>query len=102
MNSTVIKRSIKLDGRKTSISLEDAFWRGLKDIASSQSVTISNLVGAINAKRQQRNLSSAIRIFVLEHHRNKDRSVVPIPLHSGAVSSDESRTPTWRGFARRG
>ena len=69
MKSPVIKRSIVIAGHKTSVSLEDAFWRGLKDIAASRHVTLSDLVGAIDSERQHGNLSSAIRLFVLEHYQ---------------------------------
>jgi predicted DNA-binding ribbon-helix-helix protein len=71
MKSSVIKRSIVLDGHKTSVSLEDAFWTDLKEIAQSEHVTLSKLVAAIDAMRKQNNLSSAIRLFVLEHFQNK-------------------------------
>jgi len=71
MKSTVIKRSIVLDGHKTSVSLEDAFWSELKEIAHFEHVTLSKLVTGIDAMRKQSNLSSAIRIFVLEHLQNK-------------------------------
>jgi predicted DNA-binding ribbon-helix-helix protein len=67
MISTVAKRSIILAGHKTSVSLEDAFWRGLKDIASSRRMTMSDLVSSIDLDRQQGNLSSALRLFVLNH-----------------------------------
>jgi predicted DNA-binding ribbon-helix-helix protein len=69
MKSSVIKRSIAVDGHKTSISLEDAFWSDLKDIAHSQQTTLSKLVAKIDETRQG-NLSSAIRLFILEHMRN--------------------------------
>jgi len=78
MKSSVVKRSIGIGGHKTSVSLEDAFWSDLKDIATSQSVTLSELVGAIDARRQQNNLSSAIRLFVLEHfQKTKANTLVP-------------------------
>ena len=67
MKSPVVKRSIVIAGHKTSVSLEDAFWRGLKDIAAGRRVTLSDLVGAIDSERQPGNLSSAIRLFVLGH-----------------------------------
>jgi len=66
MKSLVVKRSINIDGHKTSVSLEDAFWNDLKEIAHAQEATLSELVGKIDEKRQG-NLSSAIRLFVLEH-----------------------------------
>ena len=70
MKSSVVKRSIVLDGHKTSVSLEEAFWTELKNIARLQGLTLSKLVGAIDATRQRSNLSSAIRLFVLEHFQN--------------------------------
>ncbi|MDR3423302.1 MAG: ribbon-helix-helix domain-containing protein [Xanthobacteraceae bacterium] len=71
MKSPVVKRSIVIAGHKTSVSLEDAFWRGLKDIATSRRVTLSDLVGAIDSERQHGNLSSAIRLFVLSHFQTR-------------------------------
>ena len=70
MKSPVIKRSIVIAGHKTSVSLEDAFWKGLKDIADDRDVTLSDLVSSIDTDRQHGNLSSAIRLFVLDHYRN--------------------------------
>lgn len=71
MKSPVIKRSIVIAGHKTSVSLEDAFWRGLKDIAGTRDLTLSELVAAIDSERRHGNLSSAIRLFVLDHYRNQ-------------------------------
>ena len=67
MKSSVVKRSVVIGGHKTSISLEDAFWSHLKDIAHAQRATLSALVAKIDETRQHNNLSSAIRLFVLEH-----------------------------------
>jgi predicted DNA-binding ribbon-helix-helix protein len=69
MKSPVVKRSIVIAGHKTSVSLEDAFWRGLKDIATSRRMTLSDLVGSIDSERKHGNLSSAIRLFVLNHYQ---------------------------------
>lgn len=66
MNSTVTKRSVVIAGRKTSISLEDEFWNGLRAIAHHQQRTLSSVVGEIDQKRNG-NLSSAIRVFVFGH-----------------------------------
>jgi predicted DNA-binding ribbon-helix-helix protein len=87
MKSPVIKRSIVVGGHKTSVSLEEAFWSGMKDIAGERGNTLSDLVSEIDGNRQQGNLSSAIRLFVLEHF--KDRAVSPAgqfaqqPNHQG-------------------
>jgi predicted DNA-binding ribbon-helix-helix protein len=70
MKSPVIKRSIVIAGHKTSVSLEDAFWAGLKDIAAGRGLTLSELVATIDTRRQHGNLSSAIRLFVLDYYRN--------------------------------
>jgi predicted DNA-binding ribbon-helix-helix protein len=69
MKSQIVKRSIVIGGHKTSISLEDAFWSGLKKIAHAQHATLSNIVTEIDKTRQQGNLSSAIRLFVLDQAR---------------------------------
>jgi predicted DNA-binding ribbon-helix-helix protein len=69
MKSKVVKRSIVIAGHKTSVSLEEAFWRGLKDAAASRYMTLSDLVGTIDAERQHGNLSSTIRLFVLEYYQ---------------------------------
>jgi predicted DNA-binding ribbon-helix-helix protein len=69
MRSAVVKRSIVIAGHKTSVSLEAAFWTALKDIAAGRQQTVSALVGAIDAERKQGNLSSAIRLFVLDHYQ---------------------------------
>ena len=66
MKSAVIKRSIVIAGHKTSVSLEDAFWSALKEIAGNRHLTLSDLVATIDTERRHRNLSSAIRLFVLE------------------------------------
>jgi len=71
MKSPVVKRSIVIAGHKTSVSLEDAFWKGLKEIAGGRDMTLSDLVAAIDSERQHGNLSSAIRLFVLDFYRNQ-------------------------------
>jgi predicted DNA-binding ribbon-helix-helix protein len=69
MKSPVVKRSIVIAGHKTSVSLEDAFWQALKDIAIARHLTLSDQVALIDAERRHGNLSSAIRLFVLEHYQ---------------------------------
>jgi predicted DNA-binding ribbon-helix-helix protein len=87
MKSLVVKRSIVLGGHKTSVSLEDAFWTELKEIAHFQRMTLSKLVAGIDGTRNQSNLSSALRVFVLEHVQNEARRILIAP-----VSSDESQS----------
>ncbi len=69
MKSPVIKRSIVIAGHKTSVSLEEAFWKGLKEIASNRNLTLSDVVASIDTDRHNGNLSSAIRLFVLDYYR---------------------------------
>ena len=69
MKSQVVKRSIVIAGHKTSVSLEDAFWKGLKEIAAARNIPLSDLVSTIDNERQHGNLSSAIRLFVLDYYR---------------------------------
>jgi predicted DNA-binding ribbon-helix-helix protein len=71
MRSPIIKRSVVIAGRKTSVSLEDAFWKELNEIASDRDMGTSELVAAINSERQLGNLSSAIRLFVLGYYHDQ-------------------------------
>jgi predicted DNA-binding ribbon-helix-helix protein len=71
VKSLIVKRSIGIDGHKTSISLEDAFWQALKEIADARKTTLSNTVASIDIDRRQGNLSSCIRLFVLEYYRSR-------------------------------
>ena len=71
MNSTVVKRSVVVAGHKTSVSLEDEFWKGLREIADGRDTTLSDMVATIDAGRQHSNLSSAIRLFVLGFYRDQ-------------------------------
>jgi predicted DNA-binding ribbon-helix-helix protein len=95
MKSPVVKRSIVIAGHKTSVSLEDAFWRGLKEIAGGRDMTLSDLVSTIDSDRRHGNLSSAIRLFVLDFYRSQtvgaqieaDKSV---QREQGAVSGVQS------------
>jgi len=71
MQSTVLKRSVVLDGHKTSVSLEDEFWNGLKKIATARKITLPELIASIDRTRCQGNLSSALRLFILEFYRHQ-------------------------------
>jgi predicted DNA-binding ribbon-helix-helix protein len=70
MKSTVLKRSVAIAGQKTSVSLEDAFWDGLKVIAGERDMKLRELVTSIDTDREHSNLSSAIRLFVLNHYQS--------------------------------
>ncbi|MDR6304531.1 putative DNA-binding ribbon-helix-helix protein [Nitrobacter vulgaris] len=67
----VVKRSVVVGGHKTSVSLEDAFWTSLKDIATRRGITLSTQIASIDTNRRTSNLSSAIRLYVLEHFRTR-------------------------------
>jgi predicted DNA-binding ribbon-helix-helix protein len=77
MKSPVVKRSIVVAGHKTSVSLEDAFWSGLKEIARVRHMNLSELVGEIDKQRQHTNLSSALRVFVLDFYRSQVADMEP-------------------------
>ncbi len=64
--AAVVKRSLAIAGHRTSISLEDAFWDGLRHIAEERKLSVAALVAEIDATRGANNLSSAIRVFVLK------------------------------------
>jgi predicted DNA-binding ribbon-helix-helix protein len=85
MKSSVAKRFIVIDGHKTSVSLEDAFWSDLKEIARTQRTTLSELVAHIDGARKQSNLSSAIRLFVLEYFRSQDKGTQIVDAHPAAA-----------------
>ena len=69
--SQVLKRSTRIAGHKTSVSLEDAFWNALKEIAVAQNITAAALVSKIDSEREAANLSSAIRVYVLSYYRER-------------------------------
>ncbi len=69
MKSQVLKRSVVIGRHKTSVSLEDAFWNDLREIANAQGATVSKLIADIDKTRETNNLSSAIRLFVLDYVR---------------------------------
>jgi predicted DNA-binding ribbon-helix-helix protein len=71
-SSSVVKRSVVLCGRKTSVSLEEPFWNTMREISAQRGMTLNQLVSAIESDRKQNsNLSSAIRLFVLDHFKRR-------------------------------
>jgi predicted DNA-binding ribbon-helix-helix protein len=70
--TAVMKRSIYINGQKTSVSLEKEFWEGLQQIAKQRDTTASKLTEQIARHRTTVNLSSAIRIFVFNHFCSLD------------------------------
>ncbi len=85
--STVLKRSVVIDGHKTSVSLEAPFWEVLREIAYTRRTTLSALVTNINAQRDHDNLSSALRLFVLGECRQRAMQAVPI---ASSIVPDQS------------
>ena len=68
-SSPVVKHSISIDGQQTSISLEKAFWTALKEIAHERGENLQRLITTIDADRQSANLSSVLRVFILEFYK---------------------------------
>jgi predicted DNA-binding ribbon-helix-helix protein len=67
--SLVMKRGVVVHGVRTSVTLEQAFWDGLREIANERGTTVTDLVARIEETREFPNMSSAIRLFVLSHFR---------------------------------
>jgi predicted DNA-binding ribbon-helix-helix protein len=93
MKSSIKKHSTIIAGRKTSISLEDEFWKSFQEIANRRGQRLSSLLVKIDADRQSANLSSAIRLFVLRFYRDEleQRGGVVISLGLGPSNSIEAR-----------
>ncbi len=69
MDTRVRKRSVVIGGHKTSVSLEEAFWSAIREITIERGMSMSAMIEQIDSAKQQSNLSSAIRLFVLEYYR---------------------------------
>lgn len=65
------KRSLSIAGHRTSVSLEDPFWEALKEIAAAEGLTVAALIAAVDDRRGGVNLSSALRLHVLAHYRER-------------------------------
>ena len=72
-NTTVVKRSIELARHKTSVSLENQFWEGLRAIAHKRNIPVAALIEQIDNNRTGSNLSSSIRLFVLSYFKTASR-----------------------------
>jgi predicted DNA-binding ribbon-helix-helix protein len=90
--SVVFKHSIFINGRKTSVSLENAFWHGLREIADQENMTVPMLIEQIDRNRNTCNLSSAIRLFVFNHLRSEKHKLQAqhSPTRQGAESSTQT------------
>jgi predicted DNA-binding ribbon-helix-helix protein len=74
--SLVVKRSVRVGNKITSLGIEDAFWNAPKDITAAQGTAVSRLVETIDSERRERleaNLSSVVRLFVLDYYRSRCR-----------------------------
>ncbi|HMF22476.1 MAG TPA: ribbon-helix-helix domain-containing protein [Pseudolabrys sp.] len=91
MTSLILKRSVVVNGHKTSVSLEEAFWSDFKDIAQAQRATLSELIGEIDQTREHANLSSAIRLFVLGHFLNKHQRIEAADVHHAGVNGERAQ-----------
>jgi predicted DNA-binding ribbon-helix-helix protein len=67
--AAIRKHSVLISGHETSVSLENAFWDSLRNIAREQNLSINDLVAKIDSSRRG-NLSSTIRLYVLRHTKN--------------------------------
>ena len=76
-------RTAKLGEHKTSFRLEDEFWTAVKEIAFVRGISISKLVADINKQRRHANLSSVIRLYVLDHYRRL------VEQRAGRTSNEE-------------
>ncbi len=91
MKSSITKRSVVIGGHKTSVSLEEPFWIAVREIAGDQQMTVSSLLRQIDLERRNANLSSAIRVYVLENVRSQ---VANARQHNGRTGE-----PLWSASA---
>ena len=87
MKSLILKRSIMIAGQKTSVSLEDEFWQALKQIAVGLDMPMAELVHQISQQREYGNLSSALRLFVLEHYLSRAKTKRDTEVTQGEACS---------------
>jgi len=93
MKSTIVKRSVVIRGHKTSVSLEEPFWTGLRDFARLENVAVVAVLQTIDgARAANSNLSSAIRIFLLAHYRDRARAVVAAAAVNGSLRKNGGPT----------
>jgi predicted DNA-binding ribbon-helix-helix protein len=91
MKSSVIKRSVVIDGHKTSVSLEEPFWASIKEIANQRSMTVYDLITQLHqARGENSNLSSFIRLFILSHFQAL--STMKTEQSKEAMDTDTSRS----------
>jgi predicted DNA-binding ribbon-helix-helix protein len=91
MDTAIVKRSVVIAGHKTSISLEDEFWNGFKELARERKMTLSSLLGGIDTGDRQTNLSSSVRLFVLDHYRTR---LVALAAHQSIAGTGNGNGAT--------
>lgn len=78
MNSAIIKRSVVVAGKKTSVSLEDTFWLALKEIAAQKRMALGEMLDTISDGRDSANMSSAVRQYVMQHYYSAAQPARPM------------------------
>lgn len=91
----IVKRSVLVAGHATSVSVEEPFWDGLKRMAQDRGTSINALIAVIDDERRTANLSSAIRLAVLDHYRS--RAAEAAPARAGVPASGEPQTASVQG-----
>lgn len=84
------KRSLQIGSRKTSITVEDAFWDALKQISTETSTSVKDLITGVDRRRDHPNLSSAVRLFVLEFYRARQRQDCSAPREAALQGRSDS------------
>lgn len=90
-SAAIIKHSLTIAGHRTSISLEHAFWEGLRAIARRQGEPVAALVARIDADRGGANLSSAIRVYVFAVARADTSEAAPDEISPRGEVAEASR-----------
>jgi predicted DNA-binding ribbon-helix-helix protein len=75
-----MRRDAVVGRHRTSVCLEEAFWKGLHEIAAARNIALSDLLITINTERHNGNLSSAIRVFVLQYYRDRTAPILIEPM----------------------
>ena len=95
MKSSITKRSVVIDGHKTSVSLEEPFWQAVREITEARAITVSQLLREIDQKRSNANLSSAVRVFVLEQARqNAEAAMLKQQKNTGTPTLPPALPPS--------
>ena len=100
MDSSLVKRSVTIEGHRIGICIEDLFWTSLEEIAKAQSISTARLIASIDARRDGANLSSAIRVFVIDHFVEQiqtldDMDELPGEALQMSVPALSAQRPRW-------